>query len=362
MKTQNHWHTAIVIDSLKPGGSERVASVMANFWVRKARPVTLITLKNKDSFYSLDERVQFKALDISDKSNHYAKGIMHTCKRIKILVQYFKQTKPDVVISFFNDINVLCILAGRVTGIPVIITERSHPGKKQIPLRWRVASKIFYNLAQKLVVQTTGAEAFFKHYRVPTAVIPNPLPKQMPLDSSLKDNVILGAGRLIPLKGFNLLIRAFAHSGLYPGWKLVILGDGPEKKKLESLIEKLGLTKHVSLPGMIKDVEKYYQMASIFVLSSKYEGFPNALAEAMGAGLACISFDCAFGPAEMILHNQNGMLINTGDVESLTNALVELANDKAKRTRLGNNARKIHERYAADRIMEQWDQVLQEVT
>ena len=184
----------------------------------------------------------------------------------------------------------------------------------------------------------------------------------MPLDSSLKDNVILGAGRLIPLKGFNLLIRAFAHSGLYPGWKLVILGDGPEKKKLESLIEKLGLTKHVSLPGMIKDVEKYYQMASIFVLSSKYEGFPNALAEAMGAGLACISFDCAFGPAEMILHNQNGMLINTGDVESLTNALVELANDKAKRTRLGNNARKIHERYAADRIMEQWDQVLQEVT
>ncbi|MCF8335416.1 MAG: glycosyltransferase family 4 protein [Bacteroidales bacterium] len=359
MKCRNSLHVAIVIDSLKPGGTGRVASIMANYWAKKLSQVTLITLKKEPPFYTLAENVYYQELGVADRSVHLVSGVIKTLGRIRTLVRCLKKLQPDVVIGFFSDINIISILAGRVAGVPVIINERTHPGRRVTQRRWRIASLVFYRFADRLVLQTEGARRFYRHYGVKTTVIPNPVPEPGISDIPVRERIILGAGRLVPLKGFDRLIRAFAKSDVYPEWKLVILGEGRQRMALEALTRDLGVEDYVFLPGLMKDMGAYYQRGSIFVLSSHYEGFPNALAEAMSAGLSCISYDCEFGPSEMIRHNQNGMLINNGDVDGLSHLIYYLVNDPVKRKLLGRKARTdINKWFSTDRVMAQWETLI----
>jgi glycosyltransferase involved in cell wall biosynthesis len=355
-------HIAIIIDSLKPGGAERVASVMANCWAQKLKQVTLITLKKECPFYELDDRVNYRKLGISNRSPSWFSGILNTFSRITSLCRCLKEINPDVVISFFPDINILSIISSRITGIPVIINERTHPGKRSIQRRWKLASRLFYRFANRLVIQTEGAGQFFRNFGVKTSVVPNPVRAQNNQGYYVRENLIISAGRLVPLKGFDRLIRAFAQSSVYPEWKLAILGEGSERDSLENLSREVGVKEYVSMPGLVKNIDKYYQRASIFVSSSFYEGFPNALAEAMSSGIPCISFDCEFGPSELIRDNKNGMLITEGNIDHMAEAIYELANDAHKREHLGNQAKADMEKlFSVDRVMSEWENVVMEV-
>jgi glycosyltransferase involved in cell wall biosynthesis len=355
-------HIAITIDSLKAGGAERVASVMANYWAKNGYRVTVITFKREPSFYHLDDKIGFIQLGIAEKSGNLVSGIFNTRRRVKILTDTLKEAGPDVIISFFDDINVLSINAGRINGIPVIITERSNPFKKSVSFRWRVAARLFYKYAVRLVVQTESAQRYYRNYGVVTAVIPNPVGGKAISDHLTRKKIVLGVGRLTAQKGFDRLIRAFAKSGLDKEWQLVILGEGELREALESLVSELGLSDRVFLPGLVKEVEDYYHRASIFVLSSHFEGFPNALAEAMSAGIACISFECPFGPKEIIRHQNNGLLVSNGDVAELGMTIQILAEDPEKRKRLGEQANEdIQARFMVKNVMEKWNVLIDEV-
>jgi glycosyltransferase involved in cell wall biosynthesis len=194
-----------------------------------------------------------------------------------------------------------------------------------------------------------------------THVIENPLILQNKHHNVKRENIILAVGRLHPVKGFDLLIEAFSKLKTPKDWKIVILGEGPEKENLNKLIAKSGLKNKITLAGAVSDIEYYYKKSSIFALSSRAEGFPIGLCEAMGYGCAPIAFDCLTGPREIIENNQNGILIEAENIQQLTSAMQNLINDKQKRIALAKNAVTLYDRLAIDKISAVWFKLINNV-
>jgi glycosyltransferase involved in cell wall biosynthesis len=173
---------------------------------------------------------------------------------------------------------------------------------------------------------------------------------------------MLAIGRLTEQKGFDVLIHAFSELfPRYPDWRLTILGDGPLRPDLERLRDNLGLVGLVEFPGEVKHIHQYLQYVDVFVLSSRYEGFPNSLCEAMACGLAVVATDCQSGPGEIIEDGINGLLAVPNDVHSLASCMDRLMSNEVERKRLGNNASRITERFEPGKILEMWESLVKEV-
>jgi glycosyltransferase involved in cell wall biosynthesis len=192
-----------------------------------------------------------------------------------------------------------------------------------------------------------------------------PLPANKPAIAPIDvvepgQRLILAVGRLGVEKGFDTLIEAFFElTGKYTNWDLVILGEGAERPALEKLRARLGLIKRVHIPGRVGNLADWYERSDGFVLSSKYEGFPNALLEAMAHGLPAVSFDCHAGPRDIIRHGVDGFLVPPEHgVTGLVNGLESLLADEALRDKMGLAARKVRRRFSVDRVTAQWDKVL----
>jgi glycosyltransferase involved in cell wall biosynthesis len=194
-------------------------------------------------------------------------------------------------------------------------------------------------------------------------VIPNPVPAAEPSgprDSA--ERLVLAIGRLEPQKGFDVLLRAFSTmSARHPDWRLAILGEGSSRAPLEALARELGIAARVVLPGRTPDPRPFLQSAAIFVLSSRFEGFPNALAEAMASGVAVIATDCPTGPRELVQPDASGLLVPTDDVAGMADALERLAADPGLRHRLGEAAREAVRRYHPETVLREWDRLLASV-
>jgi glycosyltransferase involved in cell wall biosynthesis len=168
---------------------------------------------------------------------------------------------------------------------------------------------------------------------------------------------VIAVGRLSREKGVDLLLHAFARAALpLSAWQLVILGDGPERPALEAQIRVLGLQHNVLMPGVVADPERWLQHAELFVLSSRFEGFPNALLEAMSCGLAAVAFDCPSGPGEIIRNEHTGLLVPPADADALTAAIARLAQDPDLRRRLGTAAAlDVAQRFNLNRVAALWE-------
>lgn len=364
---------ALVITSLRAGGAERVLSTLANYWSHNRQEVSLITLDTPESdFFAVDATVDRVVVDREPPAlNSKAAVLGATLKRIRSLRRTLTRIEPDVIVSFGAVTNVLAILASRRTGFPIIISERSDPRHDPIGRVWAILRWLLYRRASTLVVQTLSvrswARTIVQSRRI--AVIPNPVmttvetsPCSVRGDPSAKLTVI-GMGRLSAEKGFDLLIRAFAVlRGRFPGWSLTIFGEGPARSHLDRLIQQLELEDVVTLPGITSAPELELQRAALFVLSSRYEGFPNVLLEAMAAGLPVIAANCPSGPAEIIEHGKSGMLVAKEDEDALARAMESLMSDLTTRRRLGSEAMREVQRFHLDRVMELWADLLDDVT
>ncbi|HQG31134.1 MAG TPA: glycosyltransferase family 4 protein, partial [Deltaproteobacteria bacterium] len=356
----------LVVSSLSAGGAERIISEMAGWWAARGRKVTVLTLSGTDQdHYRLNPKVERIALNYWGRARTPWQVIDKRIRRIMRLRRAVLSARPDIVISFMDITNVRTLTALAGTGIPVVVSERTDPRRQPVGFFWSMARRLFYPFSAALVVQT-GSVAQWAQSVVPrcrTSVIPN-FVRTMPdaKASHREKSMILSVGRLGREKGHDLLIRAFAAAkGAEKGWQITILGEGKERRNLENLIAGLGLTSSVHLQGIVQEPAEWMQKASFFVLSSRYEGFPNALLEAMACGCAVVVTDCPSATAEIVRNDENGLLITAENVAALSNAMVRLMEDEGLRCRLGIQALGVKELYSQDSIMAQWNNLIESI-
>lgn len=348
---------ALIIPSLTAGGAERVVSVLANEWSNTTeRETHLITFTNIPESYLVSENVRrFNALG-GTRETPGAFEYVVVARRIR---NYILSNHVDYVVSFLDKFNVFVLGSLMFSDVPVFVCERNSPWRKRS--RWlRFAKRCLYPFAKGVVVQTHRAIA---PTRVKTGArrvvaIPNPIaPLQIGSEVSEKQNVILNVGRLVPQKNQAFLLEAFARSQI-DDWSLAIAGSGPLRNDLVELAVSLGVQDKVIFVGQTNDIGEWYRRARIFCLSSDYEGFPNALLEAMSFGLACVSTDCDTGPRELLGEGAAGLLVKVGDREGLSNALCQLVSDERGRREFGEEAHRRSKAYHSSIVAERFFEVL----
>ncbi len=362
---------ALVISSLGLGGAERVLSRLAAGWAGQGVEVTLITLAGAENdFFTVPPQVKRVALGLMSNSTGAWQALGNNLQRLRALRRALRAARPEAVISFMDATNVLTILATRGLGLPVVVSERidlaGHGAK--LGRIWHTLRRLTYPRAQAVVAVTQAVARQLKELTSAGVVeaIPNPVEPgscQGEPELLLDGPTVLGMGRLVPRKGFDLLTRAF-HRCLprHPDWKLVILGEGRDRPRLERLIRELGLQEKVRLAGRVREPGPVLAQAEIFALCSAYEGFPNALVEAMACGLAVVCADYAGGPGEIVGQGQAGLLVPVGDETALAAALDRLMADEELRRRLGREAQEAVRPYGLEAVLAQWNRLLSRVS
>ncbi|MBE9168000.1 glycosyltransferase family 4 protein [Pleurocapsales cyanobacterium LEGE 06147] len=359
----------LIIFSFSSGGAERVMSIMANYWTAKGWKITLLSFVDRriPPFYDLDSRIDYIPLGIAAESPNPIIAIWNNWKRIRRLRTAIDESKPDAAISFLSTTNAIALLATRGLKIPTIVSERTDPTRYFIGKIWEQLRQWTYLFADRIVVQTRRTLDYFpSQLQARACIIPNPVLEPPRANNSsdkiIGDRSLIAMGRLEYQKGFDLLLQAFAKlKDRYPEWTLTILGEGTLRQELESLCNQLELTDRVHLLGRRKNPYKFLKQAKLFVMSSRFEGFPNALCEAMACGLPVISTDCPTGPREIIRNGVDGILVPNEDVSALAAVMERLMSDEAERKRLATRAPEVTERFSLEKVMGMWEELLDQV-
>jgi glycosyltransferase involved in cell wall biosynthesis len=351
-----------VIHSLSCGGAERVLSVLANAWSQRGYTVTVATMDDATPFYPMAPGVRLHPLNLLSKSDLAAGSkISANFRRIAALRRCIREVRPDLVVSFMTQVNVVAIIAARQCGVPVVACEHTDPRHQNLNSAWSALRLAIYPFAQTVTFLTANVLRRWKMWLGAAArLMPNPVavdPSAAPVVFRHPRNLI-AAGRLIDLKQFDLLIEAFAAiAARHPDWGLTILGEGDCRAQLEQQIQKANLAERVELPGRMQNPHAWFAAADLFILSSRYEGLPCSLCEAMACGTPAVSFNCESGPADVIRDGIDGFLVPPENVPALAAALDRLMTDHALRARLASRATEIQERFGLPEILKQWDQL-----
>jgi glycosyltransferase involved in cell wall biosynthesis len=350
----------LVINSLYHGGAERVATTLCNALCAKGHAVTIMTLAKSTRNYGLADGVKLKSLDIDRACSNKAAAVGRFFSSVVALRKGIRDAAPDVVVAFLAQTNVLTLFACVGLGIPVLVSERCHPAYYSVGRGWGPIRSLAYAFADAVVVQTNDAAQWCReHFRLKALeVIPNPVFRSVISRASGhgERHRVVAAGRLTLQKGFDWLIEAFSRLAVtHSNWDLVIYGEGEERSLLEGLIDRYNLSGRVFLPGWSNRLQDEFSEADVFVLSSRFEGFPNVLCEAMAAGLPVVSFDCPSGPGDIVRENVDGYLVPLGDLQSLQERLAVLMDSPSLRLEMGRRAREVVDRFSVDEVVEQWE-------
>jgi len=349
----------LVSGGMDCGGAQRAMADMANYWAERGCQVTLATWSGPDlaDFYPLSAKISRVWLNVDSGRESVIAALRTFVDRIARLRRLLRTAKPDVVLSFIDVSNILTILAALGLGVRVVVSERTHPGLNDTVSRpWKLMRRVCYAWADQVVAQTQDAADWIeRRCRTTVLVIPNSL-RALPEAAAQREPLIIAVGRLSKEKGFDVLLEAFTRvRGEFPQWRVRIMGAGPEEHALAERIAKLGLQDRVELAGQVHDVESWMARAALMVHPSRREGFPNAVLEGMGMGLAVICADCRSGPSELIADGVNGRLVPVDDLETLTLAMSQLMADAKLRERLGAEATKVRRDYAQGVLMKKWE-------
>lgn len=348
------------ISSLGKGGAERVISNLANNFISDNKVSILVNNNNLQS-YKLNENVKIFELD----SKYIKNPLIRNIKRIKNAKNIINDYNPDIIISFMPWPSYKVLLLKNKINCKVIVSDRNDPKMEYNNIIEKILMRYLYPKADFFVFQTSDQRKFFsKKIQDKSVVIPNPLKENFLVDKEAKkENVIISVGRLVEQKNHKLTIDAFKEIITeFPNYKLKIFGTGNLEKELKDYIKNIGMSEKIFLCGVSDDIQKELIKSKIFVMSSNYEGMPNALMEAMACGIACVSTDCPCGgPKELITDNENGLLFDVGNKDMLVEKLRLLLKNESLQKKIGNNAKRIRYDYNPQKINEKWQKCINEV-
>ena len=314
----------------------------------------MILLVKINIFYKLDSKVELVNLGIDIDNTNRIRRVIDSFRTLLTLRKFIRVYNPDFVLSFIEKYNIFTLFAAAFLNVNTFVSDRNNP-KIIIPKKMELLKKLFYNNAKGIIAQTSLSKEILynKTNHDNIRVIPNPVRN---IDNTLKikkEKIILNVGRLVPEKGQHCLIEMMAHLK-NDEWKLIILGDGPLREKLQLQIDKLDLNNKVILMGSVSNVDEWYIKSSIFAFSSVSEGFPNALVEAMVSGLPSVSFDCDAGPRDILLNSINGFLIPLYDVDMFKTVLQKLMDNVDLRNEIGLEACKVSDRLNIRKVAQEY--------
>lgn len=347
----------VVTRSMYAGGAERVIAQLVNYFSNKKIDCKIVTIDNEIVLYDLEKDVAL--IPIGKKSDFKIKDKIQRYLNLRKIIN---KENPDVILSMPEDIGVYVILALLGLKISVFVSERNNPWVMPDVKVTRFLRKLMYPLANGIIFQTEMAKSFFpQSVQKKGIVLSNPIDERripVPYDGKRK-RIIVGAGRLDKQKNFPVLIRAFKKFSIdYPEYELKIYGEGKLREQLEILVNELGISDKVELPGRINNLLEEMNSAAMFVLSSDYEGMPNVLLEAMCMGMPVISTDCpSGGPVELIENEVNGILVPVNNINALYNAMKMMV-DESFSSKAGHNAFKIRDKCTNYSIFEKWEDYL----
>lgn len=337
----------IFIPSLEYGGAERVTTRLASSF-SKHYQVSIVTLRKVDIEYKVNNNIS----RINIENSNYLGIIME-------IRQVVKKINPEFVIVMFAPMFPIIYFSMLGLKIPKIISERNDPSNFSGKYIIKLIYQILLKRSDGIVFQTEQAQKYyFPNGSEKARIIYNPICiDELPeLHEGLRKKEIVAIGRLHPQKNHKLLINAFSkiHKKI-PDYKLVIYGEGDLREELTSLKNSKDCADYIELYGKTSDVLEKIKDSSLFVLSSNYEGMPNALLEAMSIGVPVISTDCPCGgPSEIIKNQVNGLLVKVGDEESLANAILEMINNQDKANKMALNALSVKNELSIQVISKQW--------
>lgn len=353
----------IFISALSGGGAERVVCNLANHLTGFGHQVEILTMAEDTPAEPLNDKIKHTPLL---KNCERKNVLLNNLKRYLRLRKYMKEESVDAYVVMLPITILLMLGLSKITDAPIVVSERADP--RQCSAGIQKLLRTLSSRATGFVFQTEEARQWYNPYihGVKSVIIPNAINPIFlrPEYNGQHEKKIVAAGRLTEQKNFPLLIRAFA--GIvedFPEHKLVIYGQGGLKEELVALARNLRISDRVEFPGFIKNVQEELEKAQMFVLSSDYEGMPNALMEAMALGLPCVSTDCGGGGARFLIENGiNGLLVPIRDEVTMAEAMRAILSDPEKAAELSKNARKIQETLAPEKIYGQWEAFIREIS
>jgi GalNAc-alpha-(1->4)-GalNAc-alpha-(1->3)-diNAcBac-PP-undecaprenol alpha-1,4-N-acetyl-D-galactosaminyltransferase len=368
-RPRENMRVTFVIPVIGSGGAEHALAILASRWAAAGRLITILSYDDgtRPPFYDLDSRIQHVPMNIAGDSSGTLAAISNNLRRARLLRRELQRSRPDLVVSFIDQTNVLTLVAAMGLAVPVVVVEQSDPRSFPLKRVWARLRLITYARARRIVLLSLRDADFFPmRLQRRVAVIPNafvpPEPEAELSERAPQRPALIALGRLHRDKGFDILLEAFALiRDDHPEWDLTILGEGEERSGLEKRRDELGLAGRVSYPGRVKDPYAHLRRATLFVLPSRAEGFPLALCEALACGLPAVCTDCAGGVRDIIEDGVNGVIVPVDDATALARALSCLMSDEPKRRSLARRAPEVLERFNPEKTFAAWESLLQEI-
>lgn len=340
-----------VVDGLNEGGAGRVVARLSSYFVEEGINTFVLPVFDRIITYDIDPRVEI--------CSTFNEPLKHSVfDRIILIRKNASKVQADVVISFLSYINLYSIVAGIGKKWKTIVSERNNPYTDPSNKRIRFIRRYLYLIANGIVFQTEDARNYFsKIIRRKSRVIPNPVARDIiPPYKGERNKTIVSVGRLTKQKNYSMaLIAMNAVLNKHPDYVYEIYGQGEELDNIVQLIDQLNIKDKVVLKGHVVGLIDYIKDASVFVLSSDYEGMSNSLIEAMAVGLPVVSTDHPIGGARMLINNEeNGILVPVGDDRALSEAVCYLIENPQKAESISKEATMVREKYSISKIGNKW--------
>lgn len=351
-----------LVPTLSSGGAERTVSYLAEYGVKNGYEVDIVTLKD-EKFYDILDSIKYYTIDDRKKNRNIFGRFNSFLKRIKNFKAYLKESKPDLIFS------ILCtaVLYPKICNkkLPVVTSERVNPviGRSKGK---RIYRNYWFKHADGMIFQTKSVEEYYKKKKIKGVVIPNavgnPIAYEYDTPATERENVITAVGRLTDQKDYKTMINAFdVVYEKYPEYQLHIYGKGNDLSKLQDFANTKHCKEAIKFCGIDKEALRHVHKSKCYVMTSLFEGMPNALMEAMAVGTPCVSTNCDYGPADLIQNNINGQLVPVGDILSVANAIIKYIEDKEFSDKVSLEAMKLKETNSIETISKKFFEYFEEV-